>query len=452
VERIINEVGEKLKREFREFFSGKQTDIQTAEACFSRWIAEATLELLQAYYEDIDRQLWEDKAGRKSAGLTVERRGDKREQLTLLGRLEYRRTYYKKASGGYEYPVDQIAGVNAYERISEGTGLSLVDASCEMSYEKASEYVVGKQVSRQTVMNKLRKASPKQEPVEYRTVEELHIDADEDHVNLQDKADTIVPLVSVYEGIERQGNRGICKNVFHISEYGKSPSELWEQVDDEIERRYDLSHANIYLHGDGATWIKQGLDYLPNCEFVLDRYHKNKAIKQALSGIDRLAGSQYERSIRSALDDGDRNRLLSIRDRMLNRYPDREKTIRENLDYLLSNFDAITITTRDKAALNGGCTEPHVSHVLSARLSSRPMGWSKETLRRFVPILASGAATFDEPTEQEEHVYPPASAFLKDTKRRFLPDTLGLADPDTSVTFPARANKVTPLFNALRPF
>jgi Uncharacterised protein family (UPF0236). len=184
--------------------------------------------------------------------------------------------------------------------------------------------------------------------------------------------------------------------------------------------------------------------------YLLHRYHKNKAIKQALSGIGRLAGGQYEFQLRKALNEGDRDRVLSIRDTLLSRYPEREETIRDNTDYLLNNFNAITITKRDEAALNGGCTEPHVSHDLSARLSSRPMGWSKKTLRQFVPILAAGAATFDQVDVQQE-TYPSASVFLRTTTKRFLPYTSGLADPDHAVTFPARANKVTPLFNALRP-
>ena len=265
-------------------------------------------------------------------------------------------------------------------------------------------------VSRQTVMNKIRSANPQQEAFERQAVPELHVDADEDHVNLQTGKNTIVPLVSVYEGIEHCGKRGVCKNVFHISEYGSSIESLWEKVSDEIERRYDLTNTKIYLHGDGAKWIKQGLEYLPNCVFVLDRYHKNKAIKQALSGIDRMAASQYENHIRKALDECDRAGLMAIRDTLLSRYPDREKTIRENMDYLLDNFEAIAITKQNEASLNGGCTEPHVSHVLSARLSSRPMGWSKETLRQLVPILAAGAATFDQVNTQHKP-YPSASVF-----------------------------------------
>ena len=140
MERIITEITEKLKRDFTIFFAGTQTDVGSAETYFSKRIAEATVELLQAYYEEQDQKLREDKAGRKEAGLSVERRGDKREVLTLLGRLEYRRTYYKKASGGYEYPADRLAGVDAYERISDGVGLALVETSCKVSYERASEY------------------------------------------------------------------------------------------------------------------------------------------------------------------------------------------------------------------------------------------------------------------------------------------------------------------------
>lgn len=450
--RIINEVTEKLKRRFEEFFTGEEdVGLRHAEQYFGQLIAEASLELLQAYYEEEDRRLLEDKAGRKQMGLTVEHRGVGREVLTQLGPFSYSRTYYRKASGGYEYPIDEIAGVASFARISERVSLSLVEASCEMSYSRASRHKTGEHVSKQTVMNKIRSAGPRVEPAEYREVRELHIDADEDHAHLQSGTSTSVPLISVYEGKEYQGKRGICKNVFHISEYGKSPEALWEQVSDEIDRRYDLRNTRIYLHGDGAAWIREGLEYLPNCTFVLDPYHKNKAIKQALSGIDRKSAQKYEEEIRRALNAGDRRQLRCVWNRLSQQYPERQKTINENMGYLMTNIDAIAIVEKDACARNGGCTEPHVSHVLSARLSSRPMGWSRETLKHLVPILAAGGATFE--SEQEpESAYPPASQFMKAGRKHYLPNTLGLADPDHSVTFPARKNKVTPLFNALRPF
>ncbi len=71
--------------------------------------------------------------------MSVECRRDKHEVLTLLGWLGYRRTYYKKVCGGYEYPVDQIAGVDTYERISNVIRVALVETSYRISYERASK-------------------------------------------------------------------------------------------------------------------------------------------------------------------------------------------------------------------------------------------------------------------------------------------------------------------------
>ena len=149
-----------------------------------------------------------------------------------------------------------------------------------MSYAKSSQVVTGGQVSRQTVLHKIRKAQAEEEPrVERRHVPVIPIGADEEHVKLQNGNSRIVPLISVYEGIERKGKRGVCKNVFHRSRYGEKPEKLWEETLAEVERRYDLEGTKIYLHGDGAPWIRAGQEWFPNSEFVLDRYHKNKALR-----------------------------------------------------------------------------------------------------------------------------------------------------------------------------
>ena len=65
-------------------------------------------------------------------------------------------------------------------------------------------------------------------------------------------------------------------------------------------------------------------------------------------------------------------------------------------DYLKSFVHGISICEHDEEANNGGMTEPHVSHMLAGRLSSRPMKWSKKTLERFAPILVSdGSISFE---------------------------------------------------------
>ena len=38
-----------------------------------------------------------------------------------------------------------------------------------------------------------------------------------------------------------------------------------------IEEQYDLENSKIYLHGDRASWIRKGLEWIPGAIFVLDK-------------------------------------------------------------------------------------------------------------------------------------------------------------------------------------
>lgn len=457
---IIAEAAEKFKRLLEKFFSSGTVNVEHAERTLGEGISGLTLDVLRAYYEEADESLLADKAGRKKAGLQVERRREKRRVLTLLGDLEYERTYYRKKDGTYCHPIDAVVGVAENQKVSGGVSLALVEEALRSSYARSSQIVTGGQVSRQTVMNKLRIARTEPLPKdEKRIVPVLHIDADEDHVHLQSGKSATVPLISVYEGIDRNGKRGKCRNIVQYSRFGRSPDELWEEVLTDLERRYDLEGTKIYLHGDGAAWIRKGLEWLPGSVFVLDAYHKNKALKRLVSGIERASGCQYEHLSRQALERGDRASLERIRARMLQRWPERAETITEAMNYLVNNLEAIFIIQTDAEATRGGATEPHISHTLSARLSSRPMGWSRATLERLVPLLASGAErVFLERgcgTAQETSTTPsaqPSQSRLRRSPHRAVPFSLGLPHPDLSVTLPAKSGKVTPLYIALRPF
>ena len=124
--------------------------------------------------------------------------------------VEFERTYYKKASGGYEYLADTAVGINERDRISENMLCRLATGAKDMSYAKASRHITGGKTSRQTVMNCVRESRAEvTESTEKRAVSELHIDANEAHVTLIGGKKSIVPLVSVYEGIETiaKGNR-----------------------------------------------------------------------------------------------------------------------------------------------------------------------------------------------------------------------------------------------------
>ena len=157
-------------------------------------------------------------------------------------------------------------------------------------------------ISRQTVKNKIRRTEDLkvEVPEEKRKIKYLHVEADEDHVSLQDGTNTIVPLISIYEGVERIGKRGKCINIHHISSHGKSVDDIWQEASEWVYSAYNEEEIErIYLHGDGASWIKKGIDYLPKSQFVLDRYHLNKALKEVSRG-DELVCAKLRDAVMEA--------------------------------------------------------------------------------------------------------------------------------------------------------
>jgi len=90
---------------------------------------------------------------------------------------------------------------------------------------------------------------------EKREVKVLHVDADEDHVALQDANGTIVPIIAVCEGTKSLfKGRSQCKNAYPICSYGKAPEDLWEQCESSCK-----SCAFGQIKQPAMGWSREGL-------------------------------------------------------------------------------------------------------------------------------------------------------------------------------------------------
>jgi len=388
VNNIIQQICEKYISEVLDFFDSRtirtldeiECDLKEKTDCYVR-------ELMRTYLEGLDEAIAEDKTGRKKKGFVIEHKADKREIYTQFGSLEFNRRYYKnKLIGTYSYLLDNVVGIESYDRITGSVSAALVESASEVSYYKSSKYVCDGNISRQTVMNKIRriKELKTESPEGKRKIKCLNVEADEDHVSLQDGTNTIVPLISIHEGVERRGKRGKCINIHHISSHGKSVDDMWQAAAEWIYSAYDEEEIEkIYLHGDGASWIKRGLDYIPKAQFVLDRYHLNKALKEVSRGDGFVCAK-----LRDAIIEADKESLKEVC-RELRRNAENDK-VKEKVDsfrnYVTTNWDGIVVY--QEAASRGSNTEGHVSHVLSSRLSSRPSGWSREGLKAMAELRA----------------------------------------------------------------
>ena len=94
MERIITKIAADFKRDAEEFLAKGRRDIRAAEEFFVPRIGEMVTELLSAVYEEADRELLENRAGRRQAGLVVERRGEPRTILSQLGSITYHQLQY----------------------------------------------------------------------------------------------------------------------------------------------------------------------------------------------------------------------------------------------------------------------------------------------------------------------------------------------------------------------
>jgi hypothetical protein len=270
----------------------------------------------------------------------------------------------------------------------------MVAAASGMSYSKSADAVTGGAVSRQSARNKTMQTSEVAAlwGREKQAARVLHIFADEDHVNLQDGTNTMVPLVTVCSG-----KQSVCKGrnelvqPMHMHGFGMKPDLLWEYVYAVCAQRHDMDKVEkVFVYGDGAAYIANFKNVFPDAVHVLDTFHYKKRIKRLFSGE---ACAPYGHKLYQLVRHDDRVGFLkmlyamagSIADSMDGKERDKRiAKLGDDGNYILSNWDAIQ--ARSLPGTIGSCTEPMVSHVLSERLSRNPMGWSRAGLSKMAMI------------------------------------------------------------------
>lgn len=356
-------------------------------------IFELGRNILTEVIEDIDENL-RNSSVRKTEWEVV--RKDSASILTSFGKLEYGKTYFKPKTGGKrEYLADNLVGIDPHDKISTDVAINAVEEAIESSYKKGgikASYV--DEVTKQTVMNIVHTIEVEQPAVVVTTKKEvkiLYIEADEDHVALQGKSAkkennvktrriSMPRLVYVHEGIDREkstSKRKALKNTRYFGGEYKKSEELWLEVAEYIDNVYDMDKVEvIYLSGDGAAWIKQGISWIPRSKFVLDNYHLNKYIKEATAHLDDEAITQ---GLRDGLDEADKDLVKRVFDKILEKtlIETKQNAVKDARRYMLNNWAGIEIKV-DNFDIVGCSAEGHVSHILSDRLSSRPKGWSSK--------------------------------------------------------------------------
>lgn len=370
------------------------------------------LEMIKESLETMDRMLQESHLRKKK---WVVETHSSRQLTTSLGDVKFGKTLFtSKETGRSEYLLDRILGLEPNERITEDAEAKMLEEAVQTSYRRGGEECsLMSGVSKQTVKNKLHRLEfpyNSEKPDRKKVVDYLYIDADEDHVSLQfrdRKGDLtesgnhrknnclITKMVYIYEGIENESPKSkrhclVNPHYFCGVSTGGENRKFWDEIYEYMDSHYELDKVKkIYLNSDGGGWIKSGMKRISGITHVLDEFHLEKYITK-LTGHMKDSREDAAVELRKAV----RNRTKKDFNELVDELEEYEtgetgiKRMEEARNYILSNWTAAKLRLRRKDGVKGSSTEGHVSHVLSGRMSSRPMGWSVKGASKMAQLRA----------------------------------------------------------------
>ena len=401
---IENDIKE-IEKNVRSLLNGEKDAADLSNDVHER-VLRLGCRLISEIYEQIDEEIFKSLVRKNK--YYVEQKDMPRSLVDVMGTISFkRRGYVPKHGGEYIYLLDLIMGFDDNQKVTMAAAAKILEEAVESSYAKAGKKVsLTDKVSKETVkdiVHGLVVEFPVKELTEKKKLKNLHIVADEDHVAAQfwekkgdlktsstgNKINTIIDKIIVLfedvvddapEDSKNHRYRLVGKHTFcGVYKGSENNYKLWQEVQDYISANYDLDVLErVYVAGDGAPWIRAGAEVLLNGRFVLDKFHMMKYLNQSvchLENEDEMKEYMWE-CINEADKDGLKEAfrsILAVTDKDSNKYED----VKESRDYFMNNWDGIEIRSTESGGVWKCCAEGQVSHVLSDRLSSRPMGWSE---------------------------------------------------------------------------
>lgn len=339
-------------------------------------------EFTQKYIEIIEEEIKNSSERKKEYTST---QSFPREIVTIFGRIDFSRRYYeKKQTKAKVFLLDRALGLANKERLLKNVEENLLELATKNAYEYAgTKAAYDTVISKETVKNKISELNFDNIDSEVfetkKNISRLYIQADEDHVALQAGGIAMPRLVTLYE----ENYKGKLLNKTKLGGmYNNSIDDLWEDTLAHIENKYNYDKIdNIFIMGDGASWIKTGLEWLHKSKYIADKFHIMKAIVSMVGGK-----REYVSQIRDAIYELNFEKVKELEYEIIAEEMDKNKRdkMKKTLQYILNNEEGIKNSILYDVP---GCSaEGDISHTFSARLSSRPMGWSERNVDKMARL------------------------------------------------------------------
>ena len=435
---IIHEIVEKITLDMKKNLEDlilESKDISNFIINTGKSLDEIGIKIVKEALEMLDETIRESSSRKRE--YHIQRRNDKKTLITKFGEVNYQRTYYKnKKDGSYDYLSDRMVGIESYERMDLSYEAELIKEAMDNSYHKSGIKVSNNtQVTKQTVLNSIRRLGNVENndaelKLKKKEVNIIYIEADEDHVAMQDGKNKEIKLIYVHEGKKfKSKDRYELINKRYFTGSLKDTEDLWLEVADYLEKAYDLDKVEkIYLSGDGARWIKEGLNWIKGSQYVLDYFHLSKYVRKATAHMPQTFEPLWGYINRHQKDHVKQLLNFIIEE---TESETKKEAVKDCKRYILNNWEGIK--RRYEEEYIGCSAEGHISHILSSRLSSRPLGWSKtgaDQMARLRVYRANGGDVYEFMSKKkiekvkEERIIELEKRLVKKKLRNLIPESL----------------------------
>ena len=343
---------------------------------------------------------------------------------TLMGEVEFSRVVYESKDDegrkSFIYLLDELLGFDTIGLISTNLAQKIVENASITSYRNAADNITeltGQSISHGGVWNvvqalgkkvkedeaELAKAAEKNHLRGGKEVPVLFEEADGVYINIQGKdhpksgKKLEMKVAVAYEGWKEVSknryelvNKVACAGFEDISEFYRIKEAMiaMEYNVDEIQMRI--------LNGDGADWIKHGID--DTVHYQLDPFHKNKAI------LKSVRDAEQRKAILKLLNNNEINETLTYIAGLVNNAEDEkeQKKLKGLYSYFKENRDGL-IPYQERGLdipkpplgieyRNLGTMEHHICDIIAQRMKHRKASWSIEGANNLGKLLAAKAS------------------------------------------------------------
>lgn len=382
-------------------------DFNSLEQIVTELCEKQARKYLRAHLENLDRKLMRERPrhlrskGRRSRTI-----------VTRVGPVEVeRRLYLDLETGRHRYLLDEHVRLPARQRVSEGLRQEVVLLATRHSFRETAR-LGGDRVSHASVhtwtwqvgtacrreVERLRRSVfslGRSLRGLGRQVGALFCEADGVLLRLQRETKRLVEakLALVHEGWARLHPSSSEYRLKGKLAYAaiQSTGAFWESLAVLTGQRWsDLSAVKV-IGGDGAEWVKKGLEVFPSAVYQLCRFHLARKIRECLNWSKRALG-------RVMVARRDPERLLYEASLAVLEAPgpEEETQAKTLVGYLAANADGLA-DYRDRVAVEDlelrglGAIEGNIDKLISTRMCKRGMSWRKRGADLMLALLTHTA-------------------------------------------------------------